>query len=124
MKEKDVILTKVERAVLILSAPHPGGQHFSNTEIGQRLGIAATRVKTLIHQACAKLEAHNRNEAIYFAVIRGELRPDELYTLDELAELFIAYHPDMLRMSTHLEPEHLDIDCRSWQNVQMIYTER
>jgi len=122
MKAKDSILTREEREVLILAAPHPSGQHFSNIEIGKRLGISNTRVKTLIHQACAKLEAHNRNEAIYFAVIRGEISPDEIYGLDELAELFSAYHPDMLRMVMNVEHEDLERFCRSWDDKQIIYT--
>lgn len=124
MKAKDNILTIEEREVLISAAPHPSGQHFSNTEIGQRLGISATRVKTLIHQACAKLEADNRNKAIYFAVVRGEIRPDEIYTLNEMAELFSAYHPDMLRMIMRIEHEDLERFCRSWDDKQIIYTMR
>jgi len=103
MKAKSSILTKEERDVLILTVPHPCGQHLNNTEIGQCLGISATRVKTLIHQACAKLKAHNRNEAIFFAVRRGEIRPDEFYSLEELAEIFTALHPDIFRRTTHLE---------------------
>jgi len=124
MEDRDNILTKEERDVLILAAPHPGGQHFSNNEISKILSIPVARVKTLIHQACTKLEAHNRNEAIYFAVIQGEIRPDEIFTLDELAELFSAYHPDLLRMTTDLEPKNMEIDCRSWQDEQIIYAER
>ncbi|MGD0876971.1 MAG: sigma factor-like helix-turn-helix DNA-binding protein, partial [Anaerolineales bacterium] len=65
MKTMNAILTKEERDILILVSLHPGGKHLSNSEIGQRLGISVTRVKTLMHQACAKLNAHNRNEAVF-----------------------------------------------------------
>jgi ATP/maltotriose-dependent transcriptional regulator MalT len=50
MITKDPILTKEERDILILVAVHPSGKHLSNSEIGQRLGITVTRVKTQIHQ--------------------------------------------------------------------------
>jgi DNA-binding CsgD family transcriptional regulator len=81
-------------------------------------------VKTLIHQICIKLEAHNRNEAIFFAVRRGEIRPNELYTLDELAELFSAFHPDMLRRVTHLVREDLEHGHLSGKDEQIIRTDR
>ena len=47
MKAKGSILTKEERDVLILAAPHTNGQSLSNCEIGLRLGISITKVKTL-----------------------------------------------------------------------------
>ena len=91
------ILTKEERDILILSALHPNSKHLSNSEIGQRLGITVTKVKTLIHQACVKLEAHNKNEAVLLAMRRGEINLNELLSLDELAEILSSLDPDVLR---------------------------
>src|SRR4030042_6536852 len=102
MKTKSTVLTREERDILILGAIHPRGKHLSNSEIGQRLGISIGRVKTLIHQACVKLEAHNRNEAIFLAIIRGEINLNEFYSLEGLAELFCSLGPDMLRRIAHL----------------------
>ena len=99
---KGPILTKEEHNVLILVAVHPSGKHLSNSEISQRLGIPVTRVKTLIHQACVKLKAHNRNEAVFMAMRRGEINLNELLTLDELAEIFSSVDPDVLREMPNL----------------------
>ncbi len=112
MKSKSTTLTKEERDILVLGGIHPDGKQLSNAEIGQPLGLSVNRVKTIIHQACVKLQAHNRNEAILLALIRGELRLDDLYSLDELAERFSSLDPDMLRRLAHrvrqgLEPGHL-----------------
>jgi len=108
MKARGSILTGEERDVLLLAATHPGGQHLTNNEISQRLSVSVNRVKTLIHQACLKLGAHNRAEAILFAIKRGEIEFVELYTLDELAEFFWALCPDILRNITHFTREELE----------------
>jgi DNA-binding CsgD family transcriptional regulator len=124
MKAKGYSLTKEEKDVLILAAPHPCGQHLTITEIGQCLGISATRVKTLIHQACAKLGAHNRYEAIFFAVRRGKIKPDEFYSLDELAEIFTTLQPDMFRNIRRLSYEEIDAKHFSGKDEQIIHTGR
>ena len=123
MKAKYTILTKEERDVLVLAAPNLSGQHLNNTEIGQRLCISAGRVQTLIHQACIKLGAHNRYEALYIAIRQGVVRLDELYTLDELAELLSAFCPDMLRRITHLVHEELENGHFTENGEQFIRTD-
>lgn len=106
MKTKNSILTREERDILILVSLHPGGKHLSNSEIGQRLGISVTKVKTLMHQACAKLNAHNRNEAVFLAMGQGEIRLNELFSLEELAEILSSVGPDRLRKIAYLlDPE-------------------
>jgi len=102
MKAKSSILTKEERDVLILAAITPNGQHLNNTEIAQRLGISVSKVKTLIHNACVKLVARNRYDAVNSATRRGEICVDELFSLDELVEIFSALHPDILRRIANL----------------------
>ncbi len=108
MKTRSTVLTREEREILILVSLHPSGKHLSNSEIGQRLGISVTRVKTLIHQACVKLKAHNRNEATFFAMSRGEISLNELFSLDELAEILSSLGPDMLRGIAHLVRQELE----------------
>lgn len=107
MKKKGIMLTKEQRDVLILACPRLSGQHLTNNEIGQRLGLPAGRVKTLIHQACANLGAQNRYEAIYIAVKIGFIRLNEVHTLDEIAELLSIFRPDMLRKITNIVCEEL-----------------
>jgi DNA-binding CsgD family transcriptional regulator len=93
----DPILTREEREILILGAEHPNLKHLSNSEIGQRLGISVARVKSLIHQACIKLGADNKNEAVLLAMRRGEIHLNELLSLEELAEILCSLDPCILR---------------------------
>jgi len=122
MKTKSTVLTNEERDILILAALH--GRHLNNADIAQRLGISVSRVKTLIHQACVKLGAHNRNEAIFFAIRRGEVSLNEFYSLDELAELFCSLGPDMLRRIAHLVRQELEHGHLPGKDEQIILTDR
>ncbi len=106
MKAKSALLTREERDILILVALH--GQHLDNAGIAQRLRVSVSRVKTLIHQACLKLEAHNRNEAIHFAILRGEISVNEVYSLDELLELLSSLGPDVLVRIARLVRQELE----------------
>jgi DNA-binding CsgD family transcriptional regulator len=127
------LLTKEERDVLVLGAMHPGGIHLTNREIGQHLGIPESRVKTLIHQACVKLEADNRNEAIYTAVRRGEINLNELLSPEEMAELLITVDPGVLRLIAARvrqgempkpDPEHGEQSIPSYRKKDGILTNR
>ena len=123
MKTKSTVLTKEERDILILIALH--GQHLNNAEIARRLGISVSRVKTLIHQACVKLGAHNRNEALFFAIMkRREISPTEFYSLAELAEILSSLSPDMLRRIAHLVRQELEHGQLPGKEEQIICTDR
>ena len=122
MKTRSTVLTKETRDILLLAASH--GKHLNNTEIAQRLGISVGRVKTLIHQACLKLGAHNRSEAVVLALKRGEISLNEVYSLDELAELFSSLSPDMLRRIAHIVRQWLDHGYLLVEDEQNIYTDR
>jgi len=124
MKTKSTVLTREERDILILGTINPRGEHLSNIEIAQRLGISVSRVKTLIHQACVKLEAHNRIEAIFFAMKRGEISLNEVYSLDELAEILSSLSPDMLRTIAHLVRQELKHGHLPGKDEQVIFTDR
>jgi DNA-binding CsgD family transcriptional regulator len=124
MSTKSTVLTGEEREVIILCAIHPHDRHLSNSEIAQRLGVSISKVKRLIHQACLKLEAHNRNEAIYFAVRRGEINLNEAYSLDELAEMLRSSSPVMLRRIAHLLRQELEYWYVSGKDEKIICTER
>ena len=108
MKRKSTTLTREERDVLVLGGMHLNGKQLSNTEIAQNLGVSVSRVKTIVRQACVRLKAHNRNEAIRFAVQRGEISLDELFSLGELAEQCSSLGPDMLRRIAHLVRQWLE----------------
>jgi DNA-binding CsgD family transcriptional regulator len=124
MKTKSTVLTREERDVLILGTIHPRGKHLSNSEIGQRLGISVSRVKNLVHQACVKLEAHNRIEAIFFAMRRGDISLNEVYSPDEIAEILSSLSPDMLRRIAHLVRQELEYGRLPGKDEQIILADR
>ena len=124
MKTKSTVLTKEERDILILGTINPRGEHLSNIKIGQRLGISVSRVKNLIHQACVKLEAHNRIEAIFIAMRRGEISLNDAYSLDELVEILSSLSPDMLIRIAHLVRQELEHGHLPGEDEQIILTDR
>ena len=124
MKAEGSILTEEEREVLLFAATHPNGRHFSNSEIAQRLGMSISKVKILIHQACIKLEAHNRIEALFFAILKGEIRIDELYTLDELAEILSALCPEVFAKIMQLVNKELNYEHIPGMDEQIGHKDR
>jgi DNA-binding CsgD family transcriptional regulator len=91
MRKKDAILTKGERDALVLIA-----RGMTNEEIAQRLSTSTNKVKALIHQACIKLEAHNRVEAVFKAIRQKTLTVDEIFSLDEMADLLSSLSPETI----------------------------
>jgi len=124
MRTRSTSLTREERDILILAALHPHGNHLSNSEIGQRLGISVSRVKTRIHQACIKLQAHNRIEAIFFAMKRGDISLNQVYSLDEIADILSSLSPDMLRTIAHLVRQELEDGRLPENDEQIVRTDR
>jgi len=124
MNMRNTILTREERDILILVSLHPEGKHLSNSEIGKRLGISVTRVKTLMHQACLKLKAHNRNEAVFLAMLQQEIFLNELFSLDELAEILGSVGSDILREIAHIVQPDLEHGNVPWQVEPLVHTDR
>ncbi len=111
MTTRSTALTKEQRQALILATLHPDDKHLTDRQIGLRLGLSVSRVKTLLHQACLKLGVHNRNEAIWIALRRGEIGVSEAVSLEDLAEMLSSLGPDTLRKIARLirqglEPGH------------------
>jgi DNA-binding CsgD family transcriptional regulator len=91
MRKKDAILTKGERDALVLVA-----RGMTNEEIAQRLSTSTNKVKALMHQSCIKLEAHNRVEAVFKAIRQKALTVDEIFSLDEMADLLSSLSPETI----------------------------
>src|SRR4030042_6388057 len=89
MNTKRVTLTKGEREALILVA-----RGLTNQEIAKQLKVSTLKVKTLIHQACTKLEAHNRIQAVFFALRYKIINIRDIFSLEELAELMASLTPE------------------------------
>ena len=124
MKTRSAVLTKEERDILILATQHPGDRHLSNSEIAQRLGISVNRVKTLVHQACVKLGADGRNDAILLALKRGEISSKEFLSLDELAAVYSSLEPDTLRRIARLLRQQQEDGHLPEKDEQIILTKR
>jgi DNA-binding CsgD family transcriptional regulator len=91
MKNRATILTKSERDALVLVA-----RGMTNEEIAERLHTSTNKVKTLMHQACVKLEAHNRVEAVLRSISQKILTVDKIFSLDELADLLSSLSPETI----------------------------
>lgn len=89
MKTTRAKLTKDERDILILVA-----RGLTNKQISEQLDTSTVKVKTSIHQACAKLAAHNRIQAVFFALRYKIINIRDIFSLEELAELMASLSPE------------------------------
>ncbi len=120
MEEKqDATLTKGERDVLLLVA-----RGLTNQEIADRLGTSTSAVKTFIYQACTKLKAHNRIEAVLFAIRQGIINIDEIYSLDELVELLASLGPEAVETIAGLLRQRLDKERLLSTGEQIAHVEK
>ena len=115
MKRKDSILTKEERDVLVLVA-----RGLTNEEIAERLSISTSKVKTFLHQACVKLKAHNRIEAVFFALRHGDINLHEIFSLHELAELLASLGPESVGTIAQLVSRKLEHGRLSTDEKQIL----
>jgi DNA-binding CsgD family transcriptional regulator len=102
MKNKATILTKGERDALVLVA-----RGMTNEEIAERLHTSTNKVKMLLHQACVKLEAHNRVEAVFRAIRQKILAVDKIFSLDELVDLLSSLSPETIEAIAKLSRYHV-----------------
>ena len=105
MKGKSGTLTRREKDVLVLVA-----RGLTNQEIADQLCATAGKIKTLLHQACVKLGAHNRIEAVRLAMGQGTISVDDMFSIDELAELLGSLGPDAVETIARLLRQNLDKD--------------
>ena len=83
-----------------------------NKEIADALCISTSTVKSYLHEACKKLKARNRAQAVILAFIRGCLDLREVFSLDELAELLASLDPEAVETVAELlkrKREQLDL---------------
>lgn len=102
-EERDTELTQRERQVLALV-----GRGLTNREIAQQLFTSTSTVKLCLHQACLKLKARNRAQAVILAMKRGLLDTQEVYSLDEVADLLASLGPEAMETVTQLVKRKLE----------------
>ena len=85
-------LTSRERHIVALV-----GRGLSNQEIADELSISARTVKCTLHRACVRLGAHNRVQAVIFALRRGIISITDIYSMGELMSVLDYLPPELLQ---------------------------
>jgi DNA-binding NarL/FixJ family response regulator len=99
-------LTRMEQKVLTMVA-----RGSSNKEIASRTCTSVMRVKVIIHEICSKLRARSRIEAVVFAMMGGLLKPEKVFTINELA-WFVSLSPQAEKATAQmlgLKLEQIDL---------------
>jgi DNA-binding CsgD family transcriptional regulator len=99
---ESTILTQRERDVLVLVA-----RGLTNREIADALCTSLSAVKVFLHQACVKLGARNRAQAVILAMRHGAIDTQAVYSLEELADLLASVGPDDLETVAELLRQRL-----------------
>lgn len=73
------------------------GRGLSNQEIADELSISARTVKCTLHRACVRLGAHNRVQAVIFALRRGIISIADVYSVSELTTVVDCLPPELLQ---------------------------
>ena len=97
------MLTQRERDVLVLV-----GRGLTNQDIAEQMFTSTSTVKLCLHQACVKLKARNRAQAVILAMKRGLLDTQEVYSLDEVADLLASLGPEAMETVAQLVKRRLE----------------
>jgi DNA-binding NarL/FixJ family response regulator len=84
-------LTQREREVVALVA-----RGLTNQEIADQLSISTSAVKICLYQSCIKLGAQNRAQAVISAFKEKAVDLQEVYSLEEMAELLASLSPETI----------------------------
>jgi DNA-binding CsgD family transcriptional regulator len=98
-------LTQREREVIALVA-----RGLDNEEIAEQLSISTSAVKIYLHQACIKLEARNRAQAVIPAFKERAIDIHEVYSLEELADLLASLGPQAIQVIARLLKTKLELE--------------
>ena len=118
-RAQDTTLTSGERDVLVLVA-----RGLTNQEIAGQLDTSTSAVKTSIHQACSKLKAHNRIEAVLSAIRQRIVNVEDIYSSDELAELLGSIGPESVERLAHLLRQTLKKGRLPASSEQILHTDK
>ena len=102
-KPQDNVLTQREREVLVLVA-----RGLTNNEIANELCTSTSAVKIFLHQACVKLGARNRAQAVILAMRRGAIQTEDVYSLEEIADLLASLGPEAIQTIAELVKQRLE----------------
>ena len=103
INSEDTKLTQREREVIALVA-----RGLTNQEIAQQLFISTYAVKVCLHQACVKLGARNRAQAVIFAFKKRAMDAQDAYSLEEVADLLASLGPQAIETIAQLLKKKLE----------------
>jgi DNA-binding CsgD family transcriptional regulator len=103
ISSEDTKLTQREREVLALVA-----RGLTNQEIAQQLFVSTYAVKVCLHEACVKLGARNRAQAVIFALKKRAIDTQDAFSLEEVADLLASLSPDAIETIAQLLKEKLE----------------
>jgi DNA-binding CsgD family transcriptional regulator len=110
---QDAKLTQREREVLALVA-----RGLTNQEIAQQLFISTYAVKVCLHQACVKLGARNRAQAVIFAFKRRAIDTQDAFSLEEIADLLASLGPEAIQTVAQLVKQRLEL-ARNTSHIEV-----
>ena len=96
-------LTQREREVVALVA-----RGLTNQEVAQQLFISTYAVNISFHQACVKLGARNRAQASLFAFKKRAIDLQDVFSLEEIADLLASLAPEAIETIASLLKEKLE----------------
>ena len=102
-RPQDTVLTQREREVLVLVA-----RGLTNKEIANELCTSTSAVKIFLHQACEKLGARNRAQAVILAMRRGAIQTEDAFSLEEIADLLASLGPEAIETIAGLVKQRLE----------------
>ncbi len=100
---RDDPLSAGEREVLILV-----GRGLTNQDIADQLCKSVSAIKLYVHRLCVKLGAPNRQQAAIEAMRTGVLVPQDIYSVEELAELLSFLGQETIEAVAPLLAQKLD----------------
>jgi DNA-binding CsgD family transcriptional regulator len=107
-------LTQREREVIALVA-----RGLTNQEIADQLSISTSAVKICLHQSCIKLGAQNRAQAVISAFKERAIDLQEVYSLEEMAELLASLSPETIQVISRLPKTKLELGIAARKHKDM-----
>ena len=91
----------------------------ANEEIAKQLSISTSAVKICLHQSCIKLEAQNRAQAVISAFKERAVDLQEVYSLEEMAELLASLNPETIQVISRLLKTKLELGIAAREHKDM-----